>query len=311
VELNSSCAFLFPGQGSQYVGMGKDFADLFRVAKETFEEADEILSEKISKIIFEGPEETLIGTRYSQLGIFIVSMAILRTLQDQIPELIPRLTAGLSLGEYTALCASNKLGFKETLLLVEKRASFMHKACEKTAGSMAAVLALSSEMIESLLKGQTDVWIANYNAPGQTVISGTRVGIDRAASLLKEHGAKRVVPLSVHGAFHSPLMRSAQESLAPFILQAPFKTSPIGLVMNVPGNYVESIDAIKNYLISQVTHSIRWEQSILSMKTIDTYIEIGCGKTLAGLNRKIGIEGATLSLEKVADLDTMAARCAR
>lgn len=303
-----SLAFLFPGQGSQYVGMAKDFYEAFQIARETFEEADEILNEKISKVIFEGPEETLIETKYSQLGIFVASTAILRTIQQQMPQIKPDVCSGLSLGEYTALCAAKKLGFKETLLLVEKRALLMNEACKKVPGTMAAVLGLSAVQTEEILKDKKDVWIANYNAPGQIVISGTKSGVERASVELKEKGAKRVVPLSVHGAFHSPLMQSAQDGLAPFIKASPIQDSNIEFVMNVPGNYAGSIDEIRDNLIFQVTSSIRWEQGILSMKCIENYLEIGCGKTLSGLNRKIGVPGATLSVEKVADLDLISTR---
>ncbi len=174
---------------------------------------------------------------------------------------------------------------------------------------MAAVLGISSFEIEAVLKGKQDVWIANYNAPGQTVISGTQRGIENASLELKEKGAKRVIPLTVHGAFHSPLMQSAQDALAPFIFEAPIQKSSIELVMNVPGHSVDSIDAVRQNLISQVTSSIRWEQGILSMQEIHCFFEIGCGKTLSGLNRKIGVTGSTFSIEKVADLDLIAARC--
>jgi [acyl-carrier-protein] S-malonyltransferase len=294
-------ALLFPGQGAQYIGMGKDFADSFLVARETFQEADDILKEHLSRIVFEGPETELVKTKNSQLGIFVTSAAILRCL----PELKPRMCAGLSLGEYTALWASGRLSFKDTLLLVQQRAIFMNEACEETKGTMAAVLGLNATAIDEALADSRDVWVANYNCPGQTVISGTKDGVEAAAVVLKQAGAKRVIPLSVHGAFHSGLMKRAQDNLTPFIARAPMVDSGIDFVMNASGAFAFSVDEIRKLLTDQVTHSVRWEQGILAAekKKIDLYIEIGCGKTLAGLNKKIGVSAQTLSVEKVADID--------
>lgn len=297
-------AFIFPGQGAQYVGMGKDFCDSFLVAKETFQEADDLLGFHLSKLIFEGPEETLTQTKNSQVAIFVTSVALLRTLQQQIPSAHPSVCAGLSLGEYTALHASGRLGFQETLRLVRERARLMNEACEKVPGTMAAVLGLDAQGIEEAVKGLEGVWIANYNAPGQTVISGTKAGIERAALLLKERGAKRVIPLAVHGAFHSGLMQIAQDGLAPFVQAAPLGTSSIELVMNVPGNYVKAEGEIRRHLMAQVTQSVRWEQGIEAMKAagVEHFLEIGCGKTLTGLNKKMGILSMA-SVEKVGDLE--------
>lgn len=299
-----NCAFIFPGQGAQYVGMGKDFFDAFPIARETFQEADDLLNENLSKIIFEGPEELLTLTKYSQLAIFVTSMAILRVIEQQLPDLKPTVCSGLSLGEYTALCASGRLSFKETLFLVRERARLMNDACEKVPGTMAAVLGLDAVSIEAAVQCLKNVWVANFNAPGQTVISGTKEGVEAAGVVLKEKGAKRVIPLSVSGAFHSGLMISAQEGLAPFVMAAPIVESPIDFVMNVPGNYVKTTEAIRKSLISQVTQSVRWEQGIEAMKAagIDYFVEIGCGKTLSGLNRKMGIT-AMAAVDKVADLE--------
>lgn len=297
-------AFIFPGQGAQYVGMGKDFYDAFLVAREIFQEADEILGMNLSKIIFEGPADLLTQTKNSQVAIFVTSIAILRVIQQQIPDMKPTVCAGLSLGEYTALCASGRLGFAETLLLVRERARLMNEACEKVPGTMAAVLGLDALGIENAVKGLKNVWVANYNAPGQTVVSGTKEGVEQASIVLKEHGAKRVIPLTVHGAFHSGLMQSAQDGLAPFIEKAPIVSSDIEFVMNVPGGYVQSIEEIRRNLLSQVTHSVRWEQGIEAMKAagVEFFLEIGCGKTLSGLNKKMGIT-AMSAVDKVTDLE--------
>lgn len=300
-------AFLFPGQGAQYVGMGRDFYEAFSIAKETFQEADELLKESLSRLIFEGPEEKLTETKNSQIAIFVVSTAILRTIQQQFPDLTPALCSGLSLGEYTALCASGRLGFADTLRLVRERARLMNLACERTAGTMAAVLGLDAIGIEAAVRGMEGVWVANYNAPGQTVVSGTKEGIEKAMAALKEKGAKRVIPLSVHGAFHSGLMQSAQEGLAPWIERAPLQESPIPFVMNVPGDFAKETQEIRRNLIRQVTQSVRWEQGILAANAfgVDLYVEIGCGKTLAGLNKKIGGTAPTVSVDKTADLEAL------
>lgn len=297
-------AFIFPGQGAQYVGMGKDFFDSFVIARETFQEADDLLGMSLSKIIFEGPEDLLTQTKNSQVAIFVTSMAIFRTMQQQLPDLIPSVCAGLSLGEYTALSASNRLNFADTLLLVRERARLMNDACEKVPGTMAAVLGLDAEGIAAAVKGLNGVWVANYNAPGQTVISGTKEGIDKAALILKERGAKRVIPLTVHGAFHSGLMQSAQDGLAPFVERVSLADSEIAFVMNVPGGFVINKEEIRRNLIAQVTQSVRWEQGIEAMKAagVDFFLEIGCGKTLSGLNRKMGITSMS-SIEKVTDLE--------
>lgn len=297
-------AMIFPGQGAQYVGMGKDFFDSFAIAKETFQEADDLLGEKLSHVIFEGSEALLTETRNSQIAIFVVSIAILRTVIKELPDLKPTLCAGLSLGEYTALCASGRLGFRETLLLVRERARLMNEACEKVPGTMAAVLGLDAAGIEAAVKGLQGVWVANFNAPGQTVISGTKEGIEKAAPILKEKGAKRVLPLTVHGAFHSGLMRSAQEGLAPFIDRLSLKSSPIEFVMNVPGNFVNTDEEIRRHLKAQVTQSVHWEQGIAAMKEagVELFLEIGCGKTLSGLNKKMGVS-SVLSIEKISDLE--------
>lgn len=296
-------AYLFPGQGTQYPGMGKDFFSSFRAAREVFEEADEILKEHLSRVIFEGPEDLLTQTKYSQLGIFVTSAAILKTIQAEIPEVRPSICSGLSLGEYTALYASGCLSFQSTLHLVRERSRLMNEACIRTPGTMAAVLGLTAEDLENVLQGCSDVWVANYNCPGQIVISGTKEGVEKAAESLKKRGAKRVLPLVVHGAFHSGLMQSAQDALAPFIERASIREPQVGLVMNVSGSSVQTVEEIRRHLISQVTHSIRWEQGIRSMDRINLFIEIGCGKTLAGLNKKIGVISPTLSIDRVEDLE--------
>ena len=304
--MNKKVAFIFPGQGAQYPGMGKDFADAFAVARETFEEADDILQEPLSRIIFEGPETELTKTKNSQLAIFVVSAALLRSFQSQFKDIKPSVCAGLSLGEYTALWASGKMTFQDTLLLVRQRANFMNEACETVPGTMAAVLGLDGPSVESALKNISGAWVANYNCPGQIVISGTEAAILEAASALKLVGAKRVIPLQVHGAFHSGLMQKAQDQLKPFIERAPLTDTKIALAMNAPGDIVSDLTEIRRQLILQVTGSVRWEQLIQNIERTapHQYFEIGCGKTLAGFNKKMGFP--TLNVEKISDLEKIA-----
>lgn len=303
-------AFIFPGQGAQYVGMGKDFIETFPTARQTFEEADEILGRNLSKIVIEGPEQLLTETKNSQTGIFVTSLAMLKVLRELFPQLVPTYTAGLSLGEYTALQASNRLSFSTGLQVVQKRGQYMNDACEATRGTMAVVLGMSGEDVQSVVKDvnlPNELWVANYNCPGQVVISGTIKGIESGTQALQAKGAKRVLPLQVHGAFHSGLMLTAEQKLAPHIEEMTIKESPVKLVMNVVGDTVDDIRSIKNNLIKQVTHSVRWEQGIRHMMDagVDLFIEIGCGKTLSGFNKRIGVLAPTWTLEKIEDLKTI------
>lgn len=306
----SKLAFIFPGQGAQYPGMAKDFYENYPIAKETFQEADDILGRNLSKIILEGPEDLLTETRNSQTGIFVACTAILRTLNHLFPNLKPSVCAGLSLGEYTALTAAGKLDFAPALQLVQKRGTFMNEACQNTQGTMAVVLGLSAEAVEKIVKEvnmPNDLWAANFNCPGQVVISGTLKGIEAGSHTAKAAGAKRVLPLQVHGAFHSGLMKSAEERLAPYVLEAPLKESVVELVMNVPGNFVKEMGQIRQFLIQQVTHPVRWEQGVRAMAThgVERFLEIGCGKTLSGFNKRIEGVPTTLSIEKIADLEQL------
>jgi [acyl-carrier-protein] S-malonyltransferase len=303
-------AFVFPGQGSQYPGMGKDFYDKFPVVKETFEEADDILGRNLSKIILNGPDAELTETKNSQTGIFVTSISILRVIQKEFPDLIPSVTAGLSLGEYTALTASQRLSFADCLPLVQYRGQYMNEACEKHPGTMAVVLGLSAEEVESIIKSLNmpqDIFMANLNCPGQVVISGTKNGIDAASVAAKNAGAKRVLLLNVYGAFHSGLMADAEERLLPHVMSAPLKDSNIEFVMNVPGNFVKDLSEIRKFLISQVTYPVRWEDSVKNMikASVDLIVEIGCGKTLAALIKRIGVDVPVISIEKIADLENL------
>lgn len=308
--MHRKVAFLFPGQGAQYPGMGKEFAQTYPEAKQTYEEAEDILQRKITSLIFDGSESELKETRNSQIALFVTSIAVLRVLQKLYPFLQPSICAGLSLGEYTALTASQRLSFADCLPLVAYRAQFMNEACETNTGSMAVVLGLPAidlEQMVSDLRLPNELWIANYNSPGQIVLSGTLKGIEAGIEAAKGRGAKRVLPLQVHGAFHSGLMKEAEKKLAPYIQEVSLLQSPIELVMNVPGDFVIETKHIKENLIKQVSSSVRWEQGIRAIEKagVELYLEIGCGKTLAGLNKQIGVKVPTLTIDKIEDLKSL------
>lgn len=302
-------AFIFPGQGSQFPGMGKDFFDNFSAARLTFEEADELLNRKISDIILKGPDTTLTQTINSQPSIYIFSMAILRVIEEIIP-IAPYVCAGLSLGEYTALTASESLSFIDCLPLIQRRAQFMSEACDTHHGTMAVIIGLEGEEVEKVVKAVNlphDLWVANFNCPGQIVISGTIKGIEAGIAALKIHGAKKILPLQVQGAFHSGLMKQAEHRLTEYVEHANLKEGTTKLVMNVPGDFVSDIKGMRHNLIKQVTSSVRWEQGIRAMDStgVDLFVEIGPGKTLAGMNKRIGVTAPTISVETVEDLEKL------
>lgn len=296
-------AYLFPGQGAQYPSMSKDFFEQFSAARHVFEEADDVLSQNFSRIIFEGPKERLTETKNSQAAIFIASMAILQVVETLRPDITPAVAAGLSLGEYTALAAAHVLTFRQALALVALRGELMNRACERRRGKMAVILGLSAEAVEEMVEGHDELWAANFNCPGQVVISGTEKGIDKGVEAAKKIGAKRAVSLDVHGAFHSPLMKEAEKELGIAILQTKFLQGRCPVVMNASGEKVEDIEKIKELLLAQLTSPVRWEQGICAMKNIDLFIEMGPGKTLAGFNKRIDAELATVSITQVADLE--------
>lgn len=304
--MEKKIAFLFPGQGSQRVGMGKDFYDEFAIARQTLEEANDTLQRNLTKIIFEGPDELLTETANSQVALFAVSIAILRVIQQLSPSLQPSYAAGLSLGEYTALTAVGYLPFTDGLKLVQLRGTAMNDACVQKPGTMAVVTGLEADAVEQVVREinlPNELWAANFNCPGQTVISGTLHGIEVATKVLQERGAKRVLPLNVHGAFHSGLMQPAALPLKEAIAAAHWKQSAIPVVLNTTAKLTTDLQEIKTQLGLQVTSPVRWEQSIraLDANAVEVYLEIG-GKALSGLNKRIGTPAPTNSIEKVADL---------
>jgi [acyl-carrier-protein] S-malonyltransferase len=282
-------AYIFPGQGSQFIGMGQDLYNNYAKAKALFEEANQILGFPITDIMFDGTEELLQRTDIAQPAIFIHS-TILATIT---PDFQPDMVAGHSLGEFSALVASRVLSFEDGLRLVMTRASAMQKACEKNPGTMAAILGLSDELVAKTCESIDEIVApANYNSPGQLVISGTLYGVSLACEALQNVGAKKIVPLKVSGAFHSPLMQPAREELAIAIDKVLFKKGICPTYQNVTATPTVEPEKIKEQLLQQLTSPILWTQTIQHMVNdgATDFIECGPGKVLQGIAKKIDKE---------------------
>lgn len=281
-------AIIFPGQGSQYVGMGKDLYENNPVAREVFQQADDILGFSLSKICFEGPDEELKQTKNTQPAIFLHSCVLLKI----NPDLKGDYTAGHSLGEYTANVFAGSINFESALKLVRLRGELMQKAGEEQKGTLAAIVGLEPNVVEDVCakaSSQGIVQCANYNSPGQIVISGSIAGILAAMELAKEAGAKMVRELPVSGAFHSPLMLSAKTGLSLALDNTAFTDATIPVYSNVSGNPIKRSEEIRTALKEQLTAAVRWENSTINMIAdgADNFIEIGPGKVLQGLIKRI------------------------
>lgn len=282
-------AYVFPGQGAQFVGMGKDLYDNHALAKEMFEKANEILGFRITDLMFAGTDEDLRQTRVTQPAIFLHSVILAATLPDFKPDMV----AGHSLGEFSALVASKALSFEDGLRLVYARAMAMQKACEAEPSTMAAILGLDDAKTEEVLAGIDEVVVpANYNSPGQLVISGSMKGIELACEALKAAGAKRALPLKVGGAFHSPLMEPARVELAAAIEATTVNTPICPVYQNVDAKPYTNPELIKANLVSQLTSPVRWTQIVQKMVADGavSFVELGPGSVLQGLVKKIAPE---------------------
>jgi len=280
-------AYVFPGQGAQFVGMGKDLYDNSTMARELFEKANQLLGFRITDLMFNGTDEDLRQTRVTQPAIFLHSVLLAKTLGDSFK---PDMVAGHSLGEFSALVANGALSFEDGLLLVSKRALAMQNACEAEPSTMAAIVGLEDEIVEKICGGIDEIVVpANYNCPGQLVISGSVQGIDLACEKLTEAGAKRTIKLSVGGAFHSPLMEPARAELAEAINSTHFSTPVCPVYQNVNASPVSDPEVIKKNLIAQLTAPVRWTQTVKNMIAdgCTSFTEVGPGQVLQGLVKKV------------------------
>ena len=298
----SKIAFIFPGQGAQVCGMGKEFYDDTQIGRQAYDRASELLGFSMPQLCFEKNDKLDI-TEYTQAAMVTTSIAMMKVLMEK--GICPDVTAGLSLGEYCALAAAGVMSDEDAITTVRQRGILMQEAVPVGIGAMAAILALDAAKIEEVISSMKDVWIANYNCPGQIVISGKKEAVEEACSKLKEAGAKRAIMLNVSGPFHSKRLTEAGEKLGEVLEGVTVHSPRIPYVANVTASYVTDADQVKPLLVEQVSSSVRWQQSVETMIAdgVDTFVEIGPGKTLAGFIRKISRDVKVYNIEKLEDID--------
>lgn len=308
IPMAKPIGFLFPGQGAQFVGMGKDLCAESPAARELYKKADDILGYSISRICFDGPETELTRTLYAQTGILVTSLAVLAALRERNPGLIPSIVAGLSLGEFTALTVAEAISFEDTLKLVQVRAEAMENAAKNNPGTMAFVMGLTIEQCMDVAQ-ETGCEVANLNAPDQTVLSGTLPSIEKACKIAEVKGAKRAMPLKVGGAFHSSLMGEAKTRLETALANTPIHKPKCAFIPNVTAQSVSDPEEIRSLLAKQLTSSVQWVRTMATAKEsgIATYLEIGPGKILKGLARKCQPELEVFSFGSMADFKNLEA----
>lgn len=301
----SRIAFIFPGQGAQVCGMGQDFYEQTETGKKIFDKASGLLGFSMPELCFE-KNDRLDITEYTQAAMVTAGIAMMRVLEEK--GIKPDVAAGLSLGEYCALAAAGVMSDEDAIRTVRQRGILMQEAVPVGEGAMAAILALDAAAIEAVTGAMEGVWIANYNCPGQIVISGKKAAVEEACEKLKAAGAKRALLLNVSGPFHSGMLTVAGEKLAQVLADVEIHTPRIPYVANVNAQFVTTAEPVKDLLTKQVSSSVRWQQSVEAMINdgVDTFIEIGPGRTLAGFMKKISKEVKTMNVEKLEDIEKVA-----
>ena len=301
-------AILFAGQGAQAVGMGKDLVAAYPVAKSLFEEADQVLGRSLSGVTFEGPEAELVKTVNCQPALYVHGLACLAALRQEVGDFAPQFAAGLSLGEFTAHAAAGTFSFANGLKLVAERGRLMQDACERTSGSMAAMIGGDEAAARELAK-ECDVDVANFNSPGQIVLSGTVEGIDKAVAGAKDKGIRKAAKLNVAGAYHSRLMQSAADSLAPTLASTPMEAPKFPVIANVTARPVTDAAAVREALAAQVTGSVRWTETVeylADVEKVELFVELGPGGIVAGLVKRTRKEIPVLSIADAASVAAVA-----